>query len=146
AVPEGLRPDIAFLGVGKVQDLPALYARSTVVVNPAIWEALGMVLVEALAAGTPVVGCCHGGIPDIIDDPRIGSLFAPGSTRRFATNVEGLTDAIRRTIRLAALPETAKLCRARAQAFAWDRIGPLYEAVLYGSDGIGGDPRLTTRS
>jgi len=131
AVPEGLRPDITFLDIGEVHELPALYARATVVVNPAIWEALGMVLVEALAAGTPVVGCDHGGIPDIIDDPRIGCLFPPESTRGAATNAKGLADAIRRTIRLAARAETATLCQARAQAFAWDRIGPRYEEALF---------------
>ena len=130
AVPDAVRPRIAFLGVGEVEDLPTIYARATVVVNPAVSEALGMVLVEALAAGTPVVGCDHAGTPDIIDDPRIGSLFDPGSTRPAATNVKGLADAIRRTIRLASRPETAALCRARAGSFSWERMGTLYEAVL----------------
>lgn len=133
AVPETVRPRIAFLGVGEVEDLPNIFARATVVVNPAVSEALGMVLVEALAAGTPVVGCDHAGTPDVIDDPRIGCLFDPGSTRPAATNVEGLADAIRRAIRLAARPETAALCRARADFFSWERIGTLYEGVLCGT-------------
>jgi phosphatidylinositol alpha-mannosyltransferase len=133
AVPQRLHGDIAFLGLGQIDKLPLLYARATVVVNPAIWEALGMVLVEALAAGTPVVGCDHSGTPDIIDDPRIGTLFAPGSIGAMAGNVVGLSDALVHTIELARRPDTAALCRRRAEAFSWQRLGPVYEAVLTGS-------------
>ncbi|MBW6396786.1 glycosyltransferase family 4 protein [Roseomonas sp. HJA6] len=130
ALPEALRDEVDFHGVGAVEDLPALLARASLVVNPAVWEALGMVLIEALAAGTPVVGCAHGGIPDIIDDPRIGTLFDPGPFRRVATNVEGLAEALLRGAALAGLPETAALCRARAGAFAWTTLAPRYEALL----------------
>ena len=132
AAPAAHRDRIIFHGVGQTADLPALYAAATVVVNPAIWEAQGMVLVEALAAGTPVVGCDHAGTPDIIADPAIGRLFAPGPMGIAATNAAGLAEAIAATIPLAADPETEARCRRRAELFAWDRVGPLYEAALMG--------------
>lgn len=132
SMPENRRDRIAFHGVGQTSDLPFLYAAATVVVNPAIWEAQGMVLVEALAAGTPVVGCDHAGTPDIIADPAIGRLFDPGPMGIAATNAAGLADAIAATITLAADPATVERCRRRAELFSWDRVGPLYEAALMG--------------
>jgi phosphatidylinositol alpha-mannosyltransferase len=134
-VPEATRPDVIFHGVGFVEELPFLYARATVVVNPAVWEAIGMVLMEALATGTPVVGCDHAGTPDIVDRPGIGYLFPPGPIRQAAaTNVEGLSAAILRGVALALRPETAAACRARVEEFAWSQLGPRYEAALAGTD------------
>jgi phosphatidylinositol alpha-mannosyltransferase len=141
AVPEACRERVVFHGVGQTTDLPALYAAATVVVNPAIWEAQGMVLVEALAAGTPVVGCDHAGTPDIIAAPGIGHLFHPGATGVAASNARGLADAIAATIALAADPQTAIRCRRRADLFSWDRVGPLYEAALLGI----ADPSIRTK-
>ena len=111
-------------------DLPALYAGATVTVNPAVWEAFGMVLVESLAAGTPVVGCDHAGTPDIVGDPAIGRLFAPGPIRgHAATDAEALAEAIDATIGLARDPATAPRCRAHAGRFAWSTLGPSYTAL-----------------
>ncbi len=130
ALPAALHHEARFHGVGTVEDLPALLARASLVVNPAVWEALGMVLIEALAAGTPVVGCAHAGTPDIVDDARIGTLFEPGPFDRMATNADGLAEALVRGVALASLPETAMLCRARAEAFSWSGLASRYEALL----------------
>lgn len=132
AVPVNLRDRVEFLGLGRVEDLPQLYARATVCVNPSVWEALGNVLIEALAAGTPVVGARHAGIPDIITEEAVGTLFEPGSTRLAATNAAGLSDAILRAAALAQRPETRARCRARAQVFSWNALIPRYEGLLGG--------------
>lgn len=132
-LPPAARTRVTFHGVGSVRDLPALFAAADVVVNPAIWEALGNVLTEALAAGTPVVGCDHAGIPDIITDDRIGRLFSPGSERGAATDAEGLARAVLEALDLATHPETAALCQERARAFSWEALGPRYESLLSGT-------------
>ena len=132
-VPDALQAALVFHGVGRVEELPRLYASAAVVVNPAIWEALGNVLTEALAAGVPVVGCAHGGIPDIIDSDRVGALFEPGPMGASASNVDGLCTALHHALALAGLPETEAHCRARARAFAWETLAPRYEALLAGS-------------
>lgn len=140
ALPAALHAEVTFHDVGRIEDLPGLLARASMVVNPAVWEALGMVLIEALAAGTPVVGCDHAGTPDIVDDPRIGTLFEPGPFRQAATNLPGLADALLRCAALAARPGTEALCRARAEAFAWDTLAPRLEALLapVGASGAAG--------
>lgn len=128
--PGSIQDSIVFHGVGQVSDLPELYAQASVVVNPAIWEALGNVLIEALAAGRPVVGCAHGGIPDIIHDESVGALFDPRPMKDSAGNIGGLVDALRHGLQLSERAQTADRCRARARDFSWEKLAPTYEALL----------------
>lgn len=131
-LPAGARRSVVFHGLGAVDDLPGLYASASVVVNPAIWEALGNVLIEALACGSPIVGANHAGIRDIITDPRIGVLFDPGPMTASASNHAGLAEAIVAALALSRKPETAAACRAHAEHFGWKALGGRYEATLLG--------------
>lgn len=126
-VPEPLRPDVALLGAGAIGDLPRLYSEATITVLPAVWEPLGLVLLESMACGTPGVAARHGGVPDVVDSPDVGVLFDPGSTRVAADNEVGLVRAILDGLALARRPNTARRCREHAERFGWDRLGPLYE-------------------
>lgn len=132
AVPPKVADRIRFTGVSRLDEIPSIYAKASVVALPAVWEAFGLVLVEALAAGTPVVGCRHGGIPDIITDPRIGRLFDPGdvSPRGEPTNDAGLAEALLQVHELSRAPETPSLCAAHARGFSWDALGDRYESVV----------------
>ena len=73
-------------------------------------EAFGLVLVESLACGTPVFGARDGGVPEIVDSPKVGSLFNGDDEREVAT-------AILEAFELADDPGTAAACRARAESF-----------------------------
>lgn len=126
---EDVHKDVQFLGLGALDDVPAQYRNATVTVLPAIWEAFGMVLVESLSSGTPVVGCGHAGLIDIVQDPGIGRLCDPGTERGVMDNIDGLVSAIRETIDLARDPNTASRCHHYARKFAWDTVGPEYEAL-----------------
>jgi len=124
-------PHLLFPGAGDPDDLPTRYAAATVLVHPAVWEAQGMVLVEALACGTPVVACDHSGVRDIIDDPGIGRLFAPGPIEgHAATDHAALARATLMAADLAAVPGTEASCRARAMPFGWATQGPAYARFL----------------
>jgi len=121
---------VRFLGVGRVEELPALYRSASVTVLPAVGEAFGMALVESLAAGTPVVGTRHGGMPDIVDGALVGRLFDAGDVDEETDNITGLTDAIVDVLARGKTAEVREACRARAEEFSWAALGPRYEEVF----------------
>jgi glycosyltransferase involved in cell wall biosynthesis len=93
-------------------DLPALYRQAWVSALPSWGEAFGLVLAEALACGTPVVGANREGIPEVLGgDDRIGRVFD-------GDDPEPLTRALLETLELAQDPQTAAQCRARAERFS----------------------------
>jgi glycosyltransferase involved in cell wall biosynthesis len=61
----GLEASVCFAGL--VRNLPALYARSELVVMPSLYEPLGMSQIEALGLGIPVVASRVGGIPETME-------------------------------------------------------------------------------
>jgi glycosyltransferase involved in cell wall biosynthesis len=111
------------IGVGAPEDLVKRYRDSTVTVLPSRDDAFGLVLIESLACGTPVVCCDAGGMPEIISDAGVGRVARVGDAR-------SLADAIVEAIVLAGRQETHGLCRARAERWDWSRvIGPAHEQM-----------------
>ena len=66
-----------FVGYLAGEELAAAYASGDAFVFPSSTETLGLVLLEAMAAGCPVVGANRGGIPDIVSDGVNGCLYEP---------------------------------------------------------------------
>ncbi|MEU2927981.1 glycogen synthase [Streptomyces sp. NPDC007251] len=108
-----------------------LLTRAAVFVCPSVYEPLGIVNLEAMACGTPVVASRVGGIPEVVDDGRTGLLvdvdddFEPGLARALDT-VLGDPEAARR------MGEAGR--RRAAEEFGWDavarRTAALYEEIL----------------
>jgi glycosyltransferase involved in cell wall biosynthesis len=66
-----------FVGYLGGERLSAAYASADAFIFPSRTETLGLVLLEAMAAGCPVVAARSGGIPDIVTDGCNGYLFDP---------------------------------------------------------------------
>merc|ERR1711939_117204 len=66
-----------FVGYLAGDELAGAYASGDAFLFPSSTETLGLVLLEAMAAGCPVVGANRGGIPDIISDGSNGCLYEP---------------------------------------------------------------------
>ena len=105
------------------------YRRADVFVLPAVFdskgdtEGLGVVLIEALCAGLPVVGADVGGIPDIVVDGQTGWLFPAGDDEELARVLaEVLDDGA----------EAAKRVRAGIRRVR-ERFAPGSVAEAYGS-------------
>ena len=90
-----------------------------------------MVVVESMAAGTPVVGTRDGALPELICNGAVGRLFDPGDGNAVEpNNVEGLVTAIEECLDLSRRPETALHCRKRAEKVSWERVGPAFEHLF----------------
>ena len=115
------------LPVGRPQSAD-VYGRAWATVLPATHETFGIVLVESLASGTPVVGTDHAALPELVS-PETGALAAPGDP-------SSLADACAAALRLAREPGVAGRCRAAAEPYDWQtRLAPRLES-LYAGDGV----------
>ena len=92
-----LKDRIRFLGALEEDPLARLYAACDLLAWPAVNEAFGMALLEAQAAGLPVVSCALRGVPDVVVDGRTGLLAPALDEAALAARLrELLTDAQKR--------------------------------------------------
>jgi glycosyltransferase involved in cell wall biosynthesis len=112
-----------FVGYLQGLELASAFASADAFVFPSRTETLGLVLLEAMAAGCPVVAARSGGIPDIVEDGVNGFLFDP-------TDENG---AIAATRRLFANPEERETLRrnARREAERWGWAAATYQLRNY---------------
>ena len=73
-----------FLGALEQQEVATACAAADLCVWPAVNEAYGMALLEAQAAGVPVVSCATRGVPDVVEHGRTGLLGAAGDESALA--------------------------------------------------------------
>lgn len=78
----GLSENVCYLG--SIKNSGRLMACCDVVVLTTYCETFGLVLAEAMRAGTAVIGTNAGGVPEIIKDGETGLLFKPGSASELA--------------------------------------------------------------
>jgi glycosyltransferase involved in cell wall biosynthesis len=102
-----------FVGYLAGDELASAYASGDAFVFPSSTETLGLVLLEAMAAGCPVVGANRGGIPDIVSDGINGCLYDPDQPASLVTAVQRLLGdgATRAQLRQAA--------RLEAERWGW---------------------------
>jgi len=67
-------PDVNFVGMKKGKELAKYYANADVFVFPSKWETFGLVMIEAMACGTPVVAYPEPGPLDVVDVGKTGYL------------------------------------------------------------------------
>ncbi|MFE1860865.1 glycogen synthase [Streptomyces anandii] len=100
-------------------DVVQLLTHAAVFVCPSVYEPLGIVNLEAMACGTPVVASRVGGIPEVVEDGRTGVLvdvdddFEPGLARAL-DRVLGDPEAARR------MGEAGR--RRAVEEFGWDAV------------------------
>lgn len=133
---------VVFAGAVDDDTLQQHYADADVFVLPSRFESLGLVLLEAMAFGLPVVATAIGGIPEIVDD-EVGVLVAPGRADTLAAELLrlGADPAARRRLGTAARNRFAEhwsidvAARRTAAAYAGfaadlrDRVGNADDAV-----------------
>jgi glycosyltransferase involved in cell wall biosynthesis len=86
----GLDGHIGFIGAYDNDDVPEILKKVSVVAIPSIKEALGIVALEAMACGKPVVASAVGGLPEIVRDKETGLLVSPRDARALADAISSL--------------------------------------------------------
>jgi glycogen(starch) synthase len=121
----GLQDVVTFAGFVPDDELRDLLHRCSLAVIPSLYEPFGMVALEALAAGAPIIASTAGGLGKVLSGSGAAALFEPG-------DVDGLAAALRRVlsdpITRASMQDAAPALLAH---YTWDAIAertlPLYE-------------------
>jgi D-inositol-3-phosphate glycosyltransferase len=130
---------VSFLGRRPQNELPDYYSAAQAVVMPSQYESFGMVALEAMACGTPVVASGVGGLLYLVRDGQTGFHIPDSDPAALAESLQRLlTEPHLRH-------ELGRHAANVARSYSWERITEqvmtLYESVLAGtleSDGIPG--------
>lgn len=124
----GVSDETAFIGFQPQDEIVEWMQKARVLILPSLEEGMGVVLLEAMACGTPVVGSRIGGIQDVVT-PDVGALVP-------AADPQALAEAVRRILaEPAKWDEMSLAARERvANQYDWDQIGSqfveLYRSLL----------------
>ncbi len=124
----GVDHHISFVGAVEHDELPLYYNAADVCVVPSYYESFGMVAIESMACGTPVVASRVGGLASTISDGETGYLISWRCPEPFAERLELLldNDELRASFGRAA--------REAVERFRWanvaDAVGALYDKLL----------------
>lgn len=102
-----------FTGYLRGEALASAYASADLFIFPSQTETLGLVLLEAMAAGCPVVACRAGGVPDAVQDGLTGFLFKPGEP-------DGLVNCVRRALASGDLDSIRSRAREDVERHSWE--------------------------
>jgi glycosyltransferase involved in cell wall biosynthesis len=120
----GLEARVRFLGSRPRDRIVELFRAADASILSSSWENFPHTVVEALAAGTPVIATAVGGVAEVVRDGENGLLVGPG-------DVEGLAEAIRRFFGDAALRDRLRAASVASVAeYAPERVFARLEETL----------------
>jgi glycosyltransferase involved in cell wall biosynthesis len=126
----GLENEVVF--AGQQADVAPYYALAAILALPSHSEGSPNVVLEAMAAGVPVVATAVGGVPEILSHDQTGLITSPQDPQAMADGLRRLLDSESLRIRIgsAARERAATVYTPEAQCQAWVSI---YEELLGGS-------------
>jgi D-inositol-3-phosphate glycosyltransferase len=120
---------VTFLGRIDHEELPPYYSAADVLVIPSDYESFGLVALEALACGTPVVATAVGAVETIIREGETGSIVPDLKPRSLARGIDALLSETRGG------KISPDLIRSSVLKFGWDNIAEAvageYAALLH---------------
>lgn len=119
----GMQELVAFVGSRNQDTLPYYYSAAEVVIVPSHYESFGLVALEAMACGRPVVASETGGLAFLIKDGETG-FHVP------AADVEALSDRLRQLLKDPELRRRLGQNGVKvAQSYSWDKIARAIESL-----------------
>ena len=119
----GLEDRVQFLGSRRQRELPTYYAAADVVVMPSYSESFGMVALEAMACGRPVIASRVGGLMYLVQDGVTGFHVQEGSAYEMAARLEELLRDAKRLERM------GTAARREAEKYSWERAAREIEGL-----------------
>ena len=112
----GIENVMEFVGTVDQRQLPVYYSAADVCVVPSYYESFGLVALEALACGTPVVASRVGGLPAVVQHGRTGYLLSWRCPEPLADSLEVILSSkgLQKSMSLAA--------RKRAEGMGWETV------------------------
>jgi glycosyltransferase involved in cell wall biosynthesis len=112
----GLNDAVSFTGALPDQELELLYRQADIFCLPSVQEGFGIVFLEAMACGLPVVATLAAAIPEVVPDRRAGLLVPPGDIAALA---HALIELLARPRQRASY---SAFGREYVERFDWDRV------------------------
>jgi glycosyltransferase involved in cell wall biosynthesis len=123
----GLDDCVSFLG--RVAPAAPVVERAEIVVVPSFGEGFGMVALEAMERGRPVIASAVGGLPEIVEDAGTGLLVPPGDAEALAAGIRELATDRGRAAAMGAAGR-ARALEEFSQSRCTDRTEALYREAL----------------
>jgi glycosyltransferase involved in cell wall biosynthesis len=113
----GIENDLHWLGhIDEPGTYRAVFRGASAFTFASEWEAFGLVLLDAMAAGVPIIATAVGGVPEVLDGGRAGQLVPYGDPAALAAGIRDLVGS----------PERAKALvaagRRWVQSYSWERV------------------------
>jgi glycosyltransferase involved in cell wall biosynthesis len=122
-------PGLKLLGKRPHEELPELFRQCDVFVFPSFCEGFGLVLLEALASGLPIITTEATAGPDLISDGNEGYIIKSGDTDALCHTMQSFID---NPDQVKAMSEAARRC---AEKYTWEAYGDRWDKIL--RDNIG---------
>jgi glycosyltransferase involved in cell wall biosynthesis len=124
--PEELPPNVLMLGSWPHSAVMQAWKRSSIALVPSVWtEPFGMVVIEAMSAGRPLIASRIGGIPDIVTHGESGLLVNPGDTEGLRQAIELLLTTPEMRLRM------GKAAKHRSAEFRASAVIPRIEQIYH---------------
>ncbi|OGO00925.1 MAG: hypothetical protein A2Y59_06590 [Chloroflexi bacterium RBG_13_52_14] len=123
-----IQDSVTFRGIEEQERLPLYYSAADVCVIPSYYESFGLVALESLACGTPIVATRVGCIDSVIRQGQNGCMVEDNAPACLADSIAGLLD------RQGNGSESADSIRASVNGYSWANIAeaivPVYSEIL----------------
>jgi len=120
-----IQDSVSFAGIVEQSELPLYYSAADICVIPSYYESFGLVVLESLACGTPIVATKVGCIESVVNPGQNGYMVEDNVPLRLADRIDTL---------LSDSTESADSIRASVDRFSWSNIAeaiiPEYRSVL----------------
>jgi D-inositol-3-phosphate glycosyltransferase len=123
-----IQDSVTFAGIVEHKELPLYYSAADVCVIPSYYESFGLVALESLACGTPIVATRVGGIESVVRQGQNGYMVEDNAPLRLADSIAALLS------QKGSGMNSADSIRASVNGFSWSNIAeaivPEYGAIL----------------